>query len=172
MPSSAYMERRPVRSPAGAGAPVLGPSRQVALAIQERCPPAAVAEWFDLLSQGIDPNATIDKESGKRTGFVPPDWNTRLKARLELVNRGYGKLKSHVVLEGEVGVNANVQVDARVAVATFALDARDIAGAMDARELGAFRETQRKLIAAAKRKVELLTAGRGGGDVVDVESEP
>lgn len=154
--TSTYLERKP--SPGGGG-PQIAASRRVAAAIQEKWTPEVMTNWLLAVARGQDPDDEPDGKTGRKRGGVPPDWTTRRWAVTQLIERGYGKLKSHVVLEGEVGVNAKVQAD--VAVASFALDAPTMLQVLGVERLAEFRAMQKQLVAAAKRKVAELAERAG-----------
>ena len=140
-----------IRGPIDPGSrhiPLIAGSRRLAAELEEIAPPSEIARRLDCVARGVD---FVDGAAGS----VPPSWKDRMRALEMMIERQFGKMKSHVVVEGELGVKASI--DARVAV--FALDARDVEAALGD-GLEQFRVMQAALVERAKEKVKLLTARR------------
>lgn len=129
--------------------------------IEARFPPADAAEFLKNVALGRDP-----ADPDKKDGGPPIDWAARRWAFCEILNRGYGKQKSHLVLEGDVGVAVRGRIDQTIAISV--LDGRDYLNALAPSELDKYRETERKLLAAAKQKVidleQMHVENAGGRD--------
>lgn len=69
--------------------------------IRARWKPGAIATWLMAVVEGKDPDAA-DGE-----GHIKPPWEIRMKAAQMLVDRGFGGVPQHVMMEAELRVQAS-----------------------------------------------------------------
>lgn len=139
---------------------VLAPSRRLAMALEEICPPEKLAKRLDKWARGIDPDAKPGQ------GYAPIPYDIRFRAEAIRLERQVGKAKSHVVLEG----NVNHAVDARVTAFAVDIDTMRRVLGDKAEE---FRELQDRLARATRKalKEKVREYAELTGEVIDIEDD-